>query len=424
MFSFLYKLIWTLVVTLSLPFLFLFKRFRSSERLGLGLQIAPSEGRRIWIHALSVGEVISAVPLIRAMKSKYPSVPIVFTIKTSQGMAVAKKELREEIENIIPMPVDFWWSYSRLFRKINPRVFIYVEGDVWPGLLSYTYNKGVKAFLINGRISPRTFKAYKRFRIFARSLLSTFELCLMQSEVDRERLIDIGLLPIKVKNTGNIKFDRPWRTMESDERNQLFNFLSLRPENIIWVAGSTHEGEDKIIIETFSRLKGDFPGLILIIAPRRIEAAEDVYAYSISKGLRTALKSRLGNSQDLDYDVLIINTIGELDRIYGLAHISFVGGSLVPIGGHNLLEPASFGCPVLFGEHTHNFLLMAESLIEAGGGWMVKDDEDLFLKVKALLTDNELQRTMGVKAREFVLKNSGAINRVLEHVGGYITGNA
>jgi 3-deoxy-D-manno-octulosonic-acid transferase len=420
MLSFLYNFTWTLAVLLLLPFLSFFKRTGISARLRPDLHLAPSEKKRMWIHALSVGEVISAVPLIRAINARNPSLPVVFTVKTAQGMEVAKKELADKAEFILPMPLDFWWSYSRMFRRINPGLFLYIEGDVWPGLLSYLHKKGVKAFLVNGRVSPRTFRSYRRFSPVVRSLLKKFELCLMQSEIDRDRLVDIGLSPQRVKDTGNIKFDRPWRTMEKDEHDLWLNKLNLRPGKIIWVAGSTHEGEDRIVLETYKRLKGDFSDLVLIIAPRRIEAAEDVYKLSQVMGFNTALRSSLKPHEGLNYDVLVLDTIGELDRIYGLAHISFVGGSMVPVGGHNLLEPASFGCPVLFGGYTHNFQLMSEDLLESGGGLRAKDGEDLFLKTKTLLSDSELQKTMGLKAREFVMKNSGAVERILGHIGGYI----
>jgi 3-deoxy-D-manno-octulosonic-acid transferase len=424
MLTFLYNFIWTLAVLIFLPFLSFFRKARISGRLRPDLHLAPSEKKRMWIHALSVGEVISAVPLIRAIKARHPSLSIVFTVKTAQGMEVAKKELPDKAAFLLPMPLDFWWSYSRMFRRINPAIFLYIEGDVWPGLLSYIYKKGVKVFLVNGRISPRTFRSYRRFSPVVRSLLNKFELCLMQSEIDRDRLVDIGLSPQKVKDTGNIKFDRPWRTMEKDEHDQWLNKLNLQPEKILWVAGSTHEGEDRIILETYKRLQDNFPNLFLIIAPRRIEAAEDSFKLSLDMGFNTALRSSLTFSKSFNYDVLILDTIGELDRIYGLAHISFVGGSMVPVGGHNLLEPASFGCPVLFGVHTHNFQLMSEGLLESGGGLRVKDGEDLFLKIKALLSDNKLLIAMGAKARGFVLKNSGAVDRIIEHIGGYINQNA
>jgi len=403
------------------PVILFSRNSRLSERLGLNLPGNPSGVKRIWVHALSVGEVISAVPLVKALKRQYPSLPVIVTVKTIQGMVVANKELRDEADALIPMPVDFWWSISRIFHHINPSVLILVEGDIWPGLISYLKKRGVKVFLVNGRISPRTLRSYRRFRFLVRPMLNKIELCLMQSEVDRERLIGIGLPLEKIKNTGNIKFDRPWRAMETEEYNHWQKLLNLRPGEMIWVAGSTHEGEDEIILETYKRLKGSFPGLFLIIAPRKTESAGNVYRLCAVKGLEAKMRSRLSVEKGpTAYEVLILDTIGELERIYGLAGISFVGGSMVPVGGHNLLEPAAFGRPVLFGKYTHNFLLMSQLLAEEGGGWMIEDSEDLFLKMKTLLSDHELCAGMGIRAKEFVLKNSGALDRVMAQIGGYI----
>ncbi|MBN1626901.1 MAG: 3-deoxy-D-manno-octulosonic acid transferase [Deltaproteobacteria bacterium] len=422
MFLFLYNFAWTLVVILTLPILSLSKGHRLPERLGLRLTSNPSRGRSIWIHALSVGEVISAMPLARAIKSKYPSRHVIFTVKTEQGMKVALKELSGEVDELVPMPVDFWWSVSRIYHYIRPSVLILVEGDIWPGLLCYLEKRGVKILLVNGRISPRTGKHYRRFGFIVRRIFNRIELCLMQSKIDRERLIKIGIDPHKVNKTGNIKFDRAWRPMEAEERKRWQAKLKLQSKEAIWLAGSTHEGENEIILETFKRLKEVYPGLYLIIAPRRIESAGSVYRVCTEMGLDAVLRSELyaDTGPSSRGDVLILDTIGELERIYGLARVSFVGGSMVPLGGHNLLEPASFGQPVLFGEYTYNFQLMSRDLEEAGGGWRVKNSEDLFVKMKILLSDNELLKGMGQKAREFVLKNSGAMDRVMAHLKGYI----
>jgi 3-deoxy-D-manno-octulosonic-acid transferase len=421
MLLFLYNFLWTLSLIIILPLLSLSGRPRLAERLGLNLPANPIIKKRIWIHALSVGEVISAVPLVRAVKSKYPSIPVVFTVKTSQGMEVAVKELGNEVDALAPMPIDFWWSISRIFHFICPSVLILVEGDIWPGLLSYLQKRDIKVLVVNGRISPRTLRAYRRFGFFVRPMLNNIELFLMQSEVDRERLLETGLPPEKVENTGNIKFDRAWSPMDTEERNHWQRLLNLQPEDPVWVAGSTHEGEHGLILETHKRLKEYFPGLFLIIAPRRIEWTGDIYNLSMGMGLDAAARSDLSvNKASPSHDVMILDTIGELERIYGLAHISFVGGSMVPVGGHNLLEPASFGCPVLFGEYTHNFLLMSQNLTESGGGLRIKDRDDLFLKMKTLLSDRELSARMGKKAKEFVLKNSGSMDRVMAHLEGYI----
>lgn len=421
MFLFLYNFAWTLVLLLALPILALSKGHRLSERLGLRLPLKPSRDKNIWIHALSVGEVISAMPLARAVKSRYPSMNVVFTVKTAQGMKVALKELSGEVDDLVPMPVDFWWSVSRIYHHIRPSVLILVEGDIWPGLIYYLEKRGVRVLLVNGRISPRTAKTYRRFGFIVRRMFNRIELCLMQSEIDKERLIEIGLDPEKTRNTGNIKFDRAWRPMEAEERDRWQGMLKLQSKDTIWLAGSTHEGESEIILDTFKRLKESFPGLYLIIAPRRIESAGSVYSLSMEMGLDAVLRSDLAPDKGRSSrDVLILDTIGELERIYGLARVSFVGGSMVPRGGHNLLEPAAFGQPVLFGEYTYNFQIMSRNLEEAGGGWRVKDREDLFIKLKALLSDRELLERMGEKAREFVLNNNGAMERVMAHIKGYI----
>jgi 3-deoxy-D-manno-octulosonic-acid transferase len=241
----------------------------------------------------------------------------------------------------------------------------------------------------------------------------------MQSDLDRERLLEIGLPPDKVKTVGNIKFDRTLLPMDEKERSHWLQLLNLRSEHRVWVAGSTHEGEDEIILETFKRLVAHFPELRLIIAPRRTERTEEILGLCRIKGLNVVCRTDLPGDSD-NYQVLILNTLGELGRLYGLAEISFVGGSMVPLGGHNLLEPAGFGCPVLFGPHTYNFVLMSELLIKAGGGRSVKDAEDLFKAIKGLLYEPERSGRMGRQAKKFVEMNRGAMERIMEHIGGFI----
>lgn len=419
---FLYNFAWTLVFTFTLPLYCLTRSRRISERLGLGLPSVPGRGKNIWIHALSVGEVISALPIVDEIRERYPSKSIIFTVKTTQGMKIARDELRGKVEALLPMPLDFWWSIRRLVNLINPSVLLLVETDIWPNLISYLKKRGVRGILINGRISPRTFRTYKRFRFFTRLLLRDLEICLMQSNLDMERLLHIGgIPPEKILVVGNIKFDRVWKPMDREERGFWSESLYLKPGKMVWVAGSTHEKENEIILETFKRLKDLFPELVLIIAPRKIEEeAEDVYRLSVSMGLKTLRRTDKGRDSGDPYAVLVLNSIGELGRVYGLADVSFVGGSMVPVGGHNLLEPAVFGCPVLFGVHTHNFVLMSQLIIEAGGGKRVKDAEELFDTVKELLSNKAKSNEIGIRAREFVENNSGALERVMKNLGEYI----
>lgn len=410
---------WTLLVILSLPLFPLIKSRRLSERLGLSLTGEPLKSGSIWIHALSVGEVISAVPLVKAVKKRYPLRDIVFTVTTTHGMEIARSELRGDVKALLPMPMDFWWSIRRVINHFRPSLFIVVETDIWPGMLNRLRKRGIKSVLINGRISPRTFRSYRRFPFLTRIMLNGLELCLMQSELDRNRLLAIGIGPDKVKTVGNIKFDRDWVPMRMEEYKDWLELLDLAQESEIWVAGSTHQGEEDIILNAFGRLREFFPNLRLIIAPRRVERAEDIRTLVLEKGFKPLLRTELEGG-GRPYDVLILNTLGELDRIYGIAKISFVGGSLVSVGGHNLLEPASFGRPVLFGPHTHNFVLMSELLMEAGGGKRVRDGEELFRTMMTLLSDSEKCSLMGRRAKEFVQASRGALDRVMEHIGLYI----
>ena len=420
-FSFIYNLAWTLILFFFLPIFLLTKNQWFNRRLALNLPPTPFKGKSIWVHALSVGEVISALTLLDAIRRQYPSKPVVFTVKTTQGMKVAREKIGDKVDILLPMPLDCWWSIRRLVNHINPSVFLLVEGDIWPGLLYFLKKRGVRVLLINGRISPRTYRHYKRFRFLSRRFLDNVDMCLMQSDLDRERLLKIGQFDKKSVTVGNIKFDRDWRPMDDEERGYWVEQLHLRPDNRVWVAGSTHEGEEEIILKTYKRLENRFPDLVLIIAPRRIERAEDIYRLGLDMGFKTQRRTDPGvNGDSHPYQVLILDTLGELGRIYGLADISFVGGSMVPIGGHNLLEPASFGCPVLFGSYTYNFLLMSQLLIEAGGGKRVESPEDLFITVQGLLLDRAVSGQMGLKAGEFVEKNSGAVKRVMKYIGGYI----
>jgi len=407
---------WTIVFLLVIPLLpLLRKRKRIAERLALMLPSASLEGESVWIHALSVGEVISALPLVKALNLKYPDKGLVFSVTTSKGMDVAKKELKGNVRALLPMPIDFWWCIHRMVNHVRPSAFILVETDIWPGLIDYLRKRGIKSVLVNGRVSPRTFRSYRRFPLFTRMMFEPLESCLMQSDLDRERLLQAGIGPDRVSTVGNIKYDRDWVPMDSEERQELLRALNLEFEDMIWVAGSTHPGEEEVLLKTFKKLRPSFTHLRLILAPRNVERSEDILVQARDMGLEAVLKTGISKSRD-PYDVVILDTLGELGRIYGLSKVSFVGGSLVPFGGHNLLEPAGFACPVLFGPHTHNFVLMSELLVEAGGGWRVKDAEALYEAMKTLLADTETCNVMGKRAKAFVEKNRGALKRVLSYV--------
>ena len=416
MLLYLYHFTWTLFVLLSLPLLVTKKGRRLRDRIVAKVPPDPPAGGTLWVHALSVGEVISALPLLEALGRRFPQKKIIFTVTTTQGTEVARETVKGAVGHILPMPIDFWWSVNRIIHFIKPSLFVLVETDLWPGLIFSLKKKGIKTVLVNGRISPRTHRSYKRLRPLARPLLNAIEVCMVQTEVDQSRLLDVGVKPEKIRTVGNLKFDQDRPPMEEKELSSWRDLLGLNDGEVLWVAGSTHPGEEAVIFQVLKRLRADFPELRLIIAPRRIERSDEIRRLSTDSGFRTFLRTDMPKPGEL-YDVLVLNTLGELGRIYGIGKVSFVGGSLVPIGGHNLLEPASFGHPVLFGQHTHNFELMSRLLIQAGGGLRVQNSDALYSALKDLLIDSEKSEIMGRKARSFVEAHQGALQRILDAIG-------
>jgi len=415
MLLFFYHFLWTLGIIFLLPTLLIVGKGRFLRRFRLIRAPMGPAARTIWVHALSVGEVISAVPLVEALTAEGTQGDLVFTASTAQGLAVARKELGSRVRWLSRMPFDAWWLVRSLVASLNPAVFVLVETDIWPALLYHLKEKGARIILVNGRVSPQTFKLYQRFGRLASLLFGPFDLCLVQSDLDRKRLVDAGVDPEKVKITGNIKFDRNQPRMSEAEILSQRNSLALDPWGGVFVAGSTHAGEEVTILETFSLLRRDFPGLRLILAPRRIDQAGTILDRAQKMGFTSVRRTDLHPNRT-NYDVLILDTIGELARVYGVGTVAFVGGSLVPGGGHNLLEPAAHGCPVLFGPHTFNFTSMADALVRCGGGRRVGDGEALLEAVRNLLSSQEERGRMGRLARRFVEENRGALARVVSAI--------
>jgi len=407
-----YHALWTLAVLCGLPAL----PFQGAKRLRVRIAprlpaFTPPPGC-FWVHALSVGEVLSAVPLVRRLAEACPGRPRVLTVTTGQGWEVARREARRHVDLMLPMPLDFWAAYRRLARFLRPAVYIPVETDLWPGLIRSLGGDGVPTVVVNGRVSPRTAAGYRRLGPLSRILLEGPALWLVQSDLDARRLVESGVPRERVRTAGNIKFDAPWEPMGDGERQGLLRALGLERDDAVWVAGSTHPGEEEAVLNAFQRLLNRFPGLRLVLAPRRVERAGGLLEAVRARGLRAAARSGSDPGKRAA-QVLVLDTLGELGRVYGVGTVAFVGGSLVPVGGHNLLEPARFGLPVLFGPHTHNFAAMSAMLLEAGGGRRVEDGEALERALAGLLARPGEARETGERALSFVRANTGALDRVL-----------
>jgi 3-deoxy-D-manno-octulosonic-acid transferase len=415
-----YHFLTTLAIIFGFPlFSVLENGGRLKERLALSLpRLKMPTRRRIWVHALSVGEVLSAIPVLEALKTKYPSREVVLSVKTTTGLQVAGEKLKDTVDLLVPMPLDFWWSIKRLIGTIMPAVFILVETDIWPGLVSMLKKSGVRAFLVNGRVSPHTGKAYARWRFLVRTVLNQFELMLMQTELDESRILKTGVSRDKVRVSGNIKFDQKWEPLDSQELQRWHELLGVK-EGLIWVAGSTHDPEETIIFNVFEKLIEVFTNLSLIICPRETSRFGEVASLAQHRGFNAIRRTRLP-SQGETYNVFVLDTIGELSKVYSAADVAFVGGSLTPFGGHNLLEPASFGIPVVFGPYTFNFDAMSRSLVACGGGKRVVDESDLLSVMRELLGREDLRRQIGERAQAFVEGNQGALEKVMAVLEPYI----
>ncbi len=366
--------------------------------------------RPIWVHAVSVGEVMAAHPMIRELRRKCPNRKLILSTVTVTGNMTARQRV-PEADAVFYFPFDFPWIVRRVIKRINPVIVLIAETELWPNFFRELRRAGIPSALINGRISPHSYNNYMKFNRLFRQVFQNMTLFCMQSEQDAERIKNIGAAPEKVMVTGNLKFDQkiPATRQQSP--------VSIPSGYRVITAGSTHRGEELALLEIFTRLRRRLPNLILIIAPRHPERFDEVEGIINNAGYGCQRRTQLKGAVK---EVLLLDTIGELRSFYGLCDIAFVGGSLVKVGGHNLLEPAAMKKPVIFSRYMFNFKEISEALISAGGGIMVKDKEELYIQIVKLLSDQGLVKRMGERAFGVIAANSGAAGRTLDAIGRLI----
>ncbi len=365
--------------------------------------------RPIWVHAVSVGEVMAAHPLVRELRKRYPDRKLILSTVTVTGNFTAKKRV-PEADAVFYFPFDYPWIVRRVISRINPVVVLIAETELWPNFFRELSRQGIPSALINGRISPRSHRNYLRFKGFFSQVFRNVSLFCMQSGEDAERIRGIGAPADLVTVTGNLKFDQNLGPAPPAP-------IAVSPGRPVITAGSTHRGEEAILLEVFSQLRKKYPDLVLIIAPRHPERFDEVCGLISNGGYECQRRTRLRGPAK---DVVVLDTIGELRASYGPCDIAFVGGSLVKVGGHNLLEPAAMKKPVIFSRYMFNFKEISEALIRAGGGIMVKDKDELYAAFDRLLADRDLAASLGEKAYQVISANSGATARTLEAVDGLI----
>ncbi|MBI4710382.1 MAG: 3-deoxy-D-manno-octulosonic acid transferase [Nitrospirae bacterium] len=411
----LYNILSTLVLLIYLPRLIFKKgpadRLRYlSERLGVS-QYAAAD---IWVHAVSVGETIACMPFLKQLKKEFPQMKIVFSTTTYTGQGVALEKF-PEADRIMYMPWDSGLCAGRAVKFLAPEIFVTMETELWPQLFKKLKGRGSRIVVINGRISNNSFKGYKRIRPFIKKVLTYVDVFYMQGKNDAERIIALGAEQKRVSVTGNFKFDINLPAVKH-HKTWLDNI-----EGRILVAGSTHRGEDEIVLEAFKSVRESIPDLKLVLAPRhpeRFQEAEDILK---KKGFnfirRTEMEERgqgiEGEKGHRAYDVILLNTIGELTEVYSAAAVVFVGGSLLPYGGHNIMEPAYWAKPVVFGPHMDNFMI-AEEFLRQGAALMVKDAGDMANAVTDLLQYPDKAKEMGQRAKVITEENTGAVRKAVE----------
>lgn len=328
----------------------------------------------IWIHAVSVGETVAASPIVKELKKELPEHKVIFSTTTYTGQNMAHKII-DDADVVVYFPFDLPFAVRKALKAINPELIMIIETELWPNFIKIAKNKGHKIIYANGRISDSSFKKYKYLGSILPEMLNNIDCLAMQSEQDKERVIELGADAEKVLNLGNTKFDQNYSSISESKKEDYRNKFKINEDNLVFVAGSTHDDEEKHLIQIYKELKKSFPELYFIIAPRDIERAAEIESLFHKNNIDSIKKSELKNQSPDKIDALILNTIGELAQIYSIADLVFVGGSMMGKGGHNILEPAAHGKLVFFGPDISNF----------------KDSRDLLLKNDAGIQVNSWQ---------------------------------
>lgn len=393
-----------------------------SARLGKGI-LDLELNQPIWIHAVSVGEAKSIKQLVEGLKKDFAQKKLVISTVTATGNKIIKGYAQKE-DYVTYLPLDFSFIVNKVINKIDPSLFILAETELWPNLIRALYRKRIPVVIVNARISDRSFQGYRVFKFLIKPILEKINLFCCQTELDARRLIALGAPKDKVKVTGNMKFDNLDYRDSGRENIETRKRLCLDCRDKFWVAGSTHSGEEEIILDAYKELLVKFPGLRLLIAPRHPERAKDIakiinkygFEYIFISSLSEVTSLRRQAPQKSEVTVFILDTIGELVWFYAAADIVFVGGSLVKKGGHNILEPAVLAKPILSGPHMFNFRDIKDIFLEKNALILVHDKDELREKIKYLLASPEAISGLVLRAKEIILFNQGATKRNLEAI--------
>lgn len=392
-------------------------RSRSGLRERFGLyppqRLAAINGRPvIWIHAVSVGETRAAIPLIKGLRQTWPDHALVLTNVTETGHEVAAAI--PELDLCLFFPLDLSLVIRRVLARLQPALIVIIETEIWPNLIRAAAQRQIPLVLVNGRISDRSYPRYLRWKPLLAPLLQQVRLFCMQSEIDSMRMIALGALPANVVSSGNLKFDMPMNLAETDPVI-LRTRYRLPLDLPVWVCGSTHDGEEELLLQSYGALLEQGAELVLVLAPRHPPRVPAVCELLTARNLPYRRRSQLTAESPLliKGEVLLVDTLGELLPLYAASDVVFVGGSLVPTGGHNLLEAALVGRPVIFGPYMHNFREISRLVLSAGAGSQVQSPEELPGLMTRYLQDPQLGQQQGAAGHRLIAAHSGATARTV-----------
>ena len=391
-----------------------------APRFGLtpAAELSKIKGRQVvLLHAVSVGEIFAARTLIKALRTRYPDYALVVSTGTETGRQTALAT--PEVDLCVYFPFDFLPSVRLMLTQLQPCIVIVMETEIWPNFTHEIAKRNIPLVMANGRISDRSYGRYLKLSWFFRHALQNFTLLCMQSETTKERIINIGAPSGRVVVTGNLKFDLPLHDVTANDKNDLRKRYNIPEECLVITAGSTHQGEEELLLAVYREMQSEFDNLFLVLAPRHPQRCGEVVELLEQSGARFRCFTESMNSGGAGLrcgELLLVDTVGELMNLYCLADVGFVGGSMVQKGGHNLLEPASCGLPVVFGPYMANFRDIAALVIDAQAGIQVGSKAELTAALRLLLADQNKRRKLGRNGREMIRLHGGSTEKHLEQI--------
>ena len=387
-----------------------------------GSLLARLDGRpTLWIHAVSVGEAMAARPFVEALRVRYPRHQLIFSTVTTTGQQIASRFLTDR-DLLLYWPLDVGFVLHKALDRFRPRALIVLESELWPNALRCCAQHEIPVIVINGRVSERSFQRYQRVRPLARRLVRHLHLALMQTDEDAQRLRALGLEDGRVRVTGNLKFDGATLAALPADESTLRRALGLEEQTPLLIGGSTHRGEETLLLDVYQRLRQDWPTLRLLLAPRHIERADEVDALIHAAGFAPLRYSQRTQSSSTTgkIPVILVDTIGHLGQLYRLGTIVVIGGSFIKHGGQNPLEASAAGKAVLFGPHMFNFHEVAQQLVAAQAASQVHDGQALVAACRLWLRQPQQREAVGVRARALVEQQRGATQRTLDALGNVL----